>query len=166
MSADSLSEECRAQLLALREGSDAVWILLHADEAAALPGWARSLNFTHQYRCPEGGPCPPPRPRSAPHLLQAGDLTLDTRSGRLQAGCRQVQLTPREARLLSLFLRRPEEVLSKEELLRGCWGETEHPINLVQVTIRRLRQKLASQAGRPELIENCRGFGYRLNLEV
>lgn len=164
MSARQLNNASEAQLRALREGSDACWVLLRGDDGV-LPSWAPSLRFEHQF-----GPSPivstTRSAEAAPpsHLLRVGDLALNTRSGELQAGDHAVQLTPRECRLLSVFLSRPNEVLRKEELMEGCWGETNHHINLVQVTIRRLRQKLSTQAGCPDLIENCRGFGYRLNV--
>jgi hypothetical protein len=156
----SASEE---GLRGLREKSDAAWVLLRGDYDGALPSWARSLRFDHQLRSSRAATSPGSPAESAADLLRVGSLTLNTRSGELQAADRKVQLTPRECLLLSVFLRRPNEVLKKEELMEGCWGETNHHINLVQVTIRRLRQKLSSQAGCPDLIENCRGFGYKLN---
>jgi two-component system alkaline phosphatase synthesis response regulator PhoP len=154
-----------AEALALRGQSDACWVLLRSENDGVLPPWTQRLDFAHQL-----GPAPvtssprAPEAEHSPHVLRVGTLALNTRSGELRAGAHTVQLTPRECRLLAVFLSRPNEVLKKEELMEGCWGETNHHINLVQVTIRRLRQKLATQAGLPDLIENCRGFGYKLNV--
>ena len=163
--AQHLHSVSEAQMRALRDQSDARWVLLRGDDDGVLPSWTHRLDFEHQlFPPPAVAPAPGVREVPAPHLLRVGALALNTRSGELRAGDHAVQLTPRESRLLSVFLRRPNEVLKKEELMEGCWGETNHHINLVQVTIRRLRQKLSTQAGCPELIENCRGFGYRLNV--
>lgn len=157
-----LAEASEEELRALREHSQARWVLLRGDHDGVLPSWTESLKFDHQLQAPRPLPERAPVPEAAEPLLRVGALSLDTRSGELQVGERRVQLTPRECRLLSVFLRRPNQVLKKEELMEGCWGEPSHHINLVQVTIRRLRQKLQAQAGRSDLIENCRGFGYKL----
>jgi hypothetical protein len=157
--------EAEAEMLELRGQSNARWILLRSEDDGVPPAWINRLQFDHQF-----GPAPvasasrAPEAEPPPHVLRVGHLALNTRSGELRAGARTVQLTPRECRLLGVFLSRPNEVLKKEELMEGCWGETNHHINLVQVTIRRLRQKLSTQAGFPDLIENCRGFGYKLNV--
>jgi DNA-binding response OmpR family regulator len=157
--------EAEAEVLALRRQSDAHWILLRSEDDGVAPAWTQRLQFDHQFGPASVASAPRlPEPESFPHLLRVGSLTLNTRSGQLKAGDQTVQLTPRECQLLSVFLSRPNEVLKKEELMEGCWGETNHHINLVQVTIRRLRQKLSTQAGFPDLIENCRGFGYKLNV--
>jgi hypothetical protein len=157
-----LSEE---EALALRAQSDACWVLLRSADDGVLPPWIQRLQFAHQLGAvPVVSASRAPEPEHSPHLLRVGSLALNIRSGELRAGAHAVQLTPRECRLLAVFLSRPNEVLKKEELMEGCWGETNHHINLVQVTIRRLRQKLATQAGLPDLIENCRGFGYKLNV--
>lgn len=157
-----LAEASEEELCALRERSQARWVLLRGDQDGVLPFWAHSLRFDHQLHSPCSVPEPESVPEAAAHLLRIGSLLLNTRSGELQVGTRKVQLTPRECRLLSVFLERPNQVLTKEELMEGCWGKGNHHINLVQVTIRRLRQKLQAQAGRSDLIENCRGFGYKL----
>ena len=164
VTATLLRSASEVEVRALREGSDADWVLLIGDYDGVLPSWVHDLPFDHQLHCPSGLGLLLPPPVEPAHLLRVGALTLNTRSGELGVGTRTVQLTPRECRLLSVFLSRPNEVLKKEELMQGCWGETNHHINLVQVTIRRLRQKLSSQADLPDLIENCRGFGYKLNV--
>ena len=92
-------------------------MLLRGDEDYVLPSWAHSLQFDHQLHCPWGAPASGPPPPSPSHLLRVGSLTLNTRSGELQAGARTIQLTPRECRLLGVFLSRPNEVLNKEELM-------------------------------------------------
>jgi DNA-binding response OmpR family regulator len=72
-----------------------------------------------------------------------------------------VSLTPLEYRLLSAFVRRPGQILSREDLLREVWhDETGGPSDHVKIYVGYLRRKLGLTA-ESELIETVRGFGYR-----
>jgi DNA-binding response OmpR family regulator len=91
-------------------------------------------------------------------LLRAGDLTLDLRTRRAAVGDRSVELTAREYAMLEVFLRHPDQVLSREQLLSHVWGYDFDPgSNVVEVYVRYLRKKLGS-----DRIETARGMGYRL----
>lgn len=91
-------------------------------------------------------------------LLRAGDLTLDLRTRRALVGDRAVELTAREFALAEVFLRHPDQVLAREQLLSQVWGFDFDPgSNVVDVYVRYLRRKLGE--GR---IETVRGMGYRL----
>jgi len=91
-------------------------------------------------------------------LLRAGDLVLDLRTRRASVGGRAVELTAREYGLLEVFLRHPDQVLSREQLLSHVWGYDFDPgSNVVEVYIRYLRKKLGDG-----VIETVRGMGYRL----
>jgi DNA-binding response OmpR family regulator len=91
-------------------------------------------------------------------LLRAGDLVLDLRTRRASIGERAVELTAREYGLLEVFLRHPDQVLSREQLLSHVWGYDFDPgSNVVEVYVRYLRKKLGDT-----VIETVRGMGYRL----
>jgi DNA-binding response OmpR family regulator len=91
-------------------------------------------------------------------LLRAGDLTLDLRTRRASVGDRTVELTAREFALAETFLRHPDQVLSREQLLSHVWGYDFDPeSNIVDVYVRYLRRKLGEGA-----IDTVRGMGYRL----
>lgn len=91
-------------------------------------------------------------------VLRSGDLSLDLRTRRAQAGGRTVDLTAREFVLLELFLRHPGQVLSREQILSHVWGYDFDPgSNIVDVYVRALRKKLGA-----EHLETARGMGYRL----
>jgi DNA-binding response OmpR family regulator len=95
-----------------------------------------------------------------PTLLRAGDLVLDLRTRRAAVGSRGVELTAREYSLLEMFLRHPDHVLSREQLLSHVWGYDYDPgSNIVEVYVRYLRRKLGD-----EVIETVRGMGYRLTV--
>jgi two-component system response regulator MprA len=95
-------------------------------------------------------------------VLRVADLTLDPARQVICWGDQPVELTPREFRILELFLRRKGWVVSRDMLIEGVWGfEFPDSSNLVEVYVGRLRRKLAA-AGAPPLIRTERGAGYRL----
>lgn len=102
------------------------------------------------------------RPESTPELtvLRVGELSLDLRTRRATVGERSVDLTAREFALAETFMRHPDQVLSREQLLSRVWGFDFDPgSNVVDVYVRYLRRKLGDQH-----IETVRGMGYRLRL--
>lgn len=91
-------------------------------------------------------------------VLGHGDLTLDLRTRRATVGGRSVDLSAREFALAEEFLRHPDQVLSREQLLSRVWGFDFDPgSNVVDVYVRYLRGKLGANR-----IETIRGMGYRL----
>jgi two-component system OmpR family response regulator len=97
-----------------------------------------------------------------PAVLEAGELRLDPASHRTWRGGDEISLSPKEFGLLQALMRRPGEVLSREQLLEQVWGDDgETQSNVVDVYVHYLRQKV----DRPfdaESIETVRGGGYRL----
>ncbi|QCB29048.1 response regulator transcription factor [Corynebacterium endometrii] len=90
--------------------------------------------------------------------LTHGDMTLDLRAQRVQLGGKWKDLSRRETALLEAFLRHPNEVLSRAQLLEMVWEIGFDPgSNVVDVYVRTLRKKVGSQR-----IETVRGSGYRL----
>jgi DNA-binding response OmpR family regulator len=90
-------------------------------------------------------------------VLSAGRVSLDLRTRRAKIAEHWVELTAREFSLTETFLRHPNQVLSREQLLNHVWGYDFEPgSNVVEVYIRYLRQKFGSDA-----IETVRGMGYR-----
>jgi DNA-binding response OmpR family regulator len=97
-----------------------------------------------------------------PAVLEAGDLRLDPGARRAWRGDVEVRLTAREMALLEFLMRRSGDVVSKIEILDHVWdGSFEGDLNIVEVYIRHLRNKLDRPFGRAA-IETVRGEGYRL----
>ncbi|MBA2390053.1 MAG: response regulator transcription factor [Geodermatophilaceae bacterium] len=93
-----------------------------------------------------------------PTLLRVGDIMLDLRTRRVTTGGQTVELTAREFALAETFLRHPDQVLSRQQLLSAVWGYDFDPgSNVVDVYVRYLRRKLG-----PSVIETVRNMGYRL----
>jgi DNA-binding response OmpR family regulator len=92
-----------------------------------------------------------------PTVLRSGAVALDLRTRRATVGERSMELTAREFALLEVFLRHPDQVLSREQLLSQVWGYDFDPgSNVVEVYVRYLRRKLGDG-----VIETARGMGYR-----
>ena len=73
-----------------------------------------------------------------------------------------MHLSAKEFELLAHFLRHPNQVLSREQLLSAVWGYNHEPgTNVLEVYIGYLRRKLAVD-GRPAPIDTLRSMGYRL----
>jgi DNA-binding response OmpR family regulator len=95
--------------------------------------------------------------RPADGVLSAGRVSLDLRTRRARIAEHWVELTAREFGLTETFLRHPNQVLSREQLLSHVWGYDFEPgSNVVEVYVSNLRQKFGSDA-----IETVRGMGYR-----
>ena len=93
-----------------------------------------------------------------PAILSAGDITLDPATHEVTLDQVPVALTPREYALLEYFLRHPDRVISKTELLDNVWDAAQDTDpNAVEVYVGYLRRKV----GR-DVVRTVRGAGYRL----
>jgi DNA-binding response OmpR family regulator len=102
------------------------------------------------------------RVSARPTVLEAGDLRLDPATRRVWLRDESIDLTRREFAILEYFLRHPDEVMSKRDILDHVWDfDFDGDPNIVEVYVRRLRIKLP-RPGDGTLIETVRGAGYRL----
>jgi DNA-binding response OmpR family regulator len=93
------------------------------------------------------------------NLLRAGPLVLDLARREARLGDTVATLSDREFRLLHHLVLHAGEVVSRERLLAEVWGYAFDPgSNVVEVCVRRLRQKLGGNTP----IETVRHAGYRL----
>ena len=100
-----------------------------------------------------------------PTVLQVGGLLLDPASREVRRDGHLVALTAKEYALLEYFMRHPDRVLSRSELVEHVWDFAfESDSNVVDVYIRYLREKIDRPFG-AESIETVRGVGYRLRAE-
>jgi DNA-binding response OmpR family regulator len=98
------------------------------------------------------------QPEPEQTVLEAGGVTLDTRSRRATVEGRTVELSAREYTMLEVLMRHAGQVLSREQLLSHVWGYDHDPgSNVVDVYVGYLRKKLGA-----DVIETARGMGYRL----
>ena len=100
--------------------------------------------------------------RERPTVLCVGDLALDPATREVRRGDMSISLTAKEFALLEFFMRYPDRVISKAELIDHVWDFAfDGDSNVVEVYIGYLRQKIDRPFGRGTL-ETVRGAGYRL----
>ncbi|TXS35334.1 DNA-binding response regulator [Streptomyces sp. uw30] len=100
--------------------------------------------------------------RERPAVLAVGDLLLDPAARTVTRSGRQVEVTARELAVLEFLMRRTGEAVSKRTILDHVWGDDfEGDPNIVEVYVRRLRNKVDRPFGRDSL-RTARGHGYRL----
>ena len=93
-------------------------------------------------------------------VLKVGDLTLDTVSHQASRGGKVIELTRREYLLLEFLMRSAGRVCNRMFIVEKVWDYDFDPgTNLVDVYIRRLREKIDSGA-EPKLLQTVRGMGY------
>ncbi|WP_107670974.1 response regulator transcription factor [Cyanothece sp. BG0011] len=99
---------------------------------------------------------------SASSVKQFRDITLYTQECRVTVGEQEISLSPKEYRLLELFMSYPRRVWSREQLIEEIWGpDFLGDTKTVDVHIRWLREKLEKDPSQPEYLITVRGFGYR-----
>jgi two-component system response regulator MprA len=94
--------------------------------------------------------------------LTFADLTLNPSTRMAQRGERAIELTAKEYDLLELFMRHPNQVLTRDQIYNRIWGyDFGGESNIIEVYIRYLRSKL-EQDNEPRLLHTVRGVGYAL----
>jgi DNA-binding response OmpR family regulator len=97
---------------------------------------------------------------SAEEKLSSGLITVDPARHHVAVAGKPIRLTSVEFKLLTMLLRRPGRVQTRDRLLNEVWGyESVIDTRTVDTHVRRLREKLGKAAN---AIETVRGFGYRL----
>lgn len=96
-------------------------------------------------------------------ILSAGSLSMDLIERKVRRDGREIELLPREFKLLEYFMRRPGQVVTRQMLLEDVWNyRFQAQSNVVDVHIRNLRLKLDAP-GEKKLIVNLRGEGFKLD---
>ena len=100
-------------------------------------------------------------PDDAAEIQTFGDLEIDTSRYEARKKGTALELTLREFELLKYLAERENKVFSREQLLEEVWGyEYYGDIRTVDVTVRRLREKLEDDSSEPQYILTKRGIGY------
>ena len=94
-------------------------------------------------------------------VQEFGNLEIDPSRYEVRKNGQTLELTLREYELLKYLAEREDHVFSREHLLEEVWGyEYYGDIRTVDVTVRRLREKLEDDPGDPKFIMTKRGIGY------
>jgi len=98
-------------------------------------------------------------------VLHVGDLTLDLIKHKVTRSGRNINLQPREFRLLEYLMQHTGQVVTRNMLLENVWDYHFDPqTNVIDVQISRLRSKIDKDFNTP-LLHTVRGAGYKLQEE-
>ena len=94
-------------------------------------------------------------------IIKNKDLSIDLMKYEVKKGSTSIDLTVREFELLKFLAKQKDQVFSREQLLERVWGyEYYGDIRTVDVTVRRLREKVEDDSSNPTYIMTKRGVGY------
>jgi DNA-binding response OmpR family regulator len=94
--------------------------------------------------------------------LTADDLVMDLARHEVRRGGETIELSPREYALLEYFLRHPNLVLTRAQILDNVWGyDSDAGSSTIEIYVHYLRNKI-DRAGQPSLLRTVRGVGYAL----
>ena len=93
--------------------------------------------------------------------ISVGDLELDLDKFEVRVRGEIIDLTLREFEVLKFLAMQPEQVVTRETLLEKVWGyEYYGDIRTVDVTVRRIREKIEKDTSAPKILITKRGVGY------
>jgi two-component system OmpR family response regulator len=99
---------------------------------------------------------------SLPEVLKVGEIELNPSERRVTIGGKEIELTLKEFGLLEYFMRHPNQVVNREDLLNHLWDFNYVGFsNVVDVHVKNLRRKL-DEGESASVLETVRGIGYRL----
>ncbi len=97
-------------------------------------------------------------------IITSGDLSINMERYEVQKRGTIIEITLREFELLKFLAMQPEKIFTRESLLENVWGyEYYGDVRTVDVTVRRLREKIEDDPGMPKYIVTKRGVGYYFN---
>ena len=106
----------------------------------------------------------PPENADTSENIVFGRLTIDPERFSVSKEDKPVELTIREFELLHFLASQPDKIFSREKLLEKVWGyEYYGDVRTVDVTVRRLREKIEDNPGEPDFVMTKRGLGYYFN---
>lgn len=99
--------------------------------------------------------------RENTNKIVVGDLSLDLDKFEVQVKGEVIDLTLREFEVLKYLANQPGQVITREVLLEKVWGyEYYGDIRTVDVTVRRIREKIEKDTSAPKILITKRGVGY------
>ncbi|WP_242240969.1 response regulator transcription factor [Bacillus cereus group sp. BfR-BA-01309] len=98
-------------------------------------------------------------------MIQIGDLTIDPINFTVEKNGQSLKLTLKEFEILKLFVKNQNRVFTKAQIYTLVWNEEYYgDDNVINVHMRRLREKIESDPSNPEYIKTLWGIGYKLEV--
>ncbi|MBM6645918.1 response regulator transcription factor [Bacillus sp. RIT 809] len=102
---------------------------------------------------------------SKDETIQIGDLIIDPINFTVEKKGRQLKLTLKEFEILKLFVKNQNRVFTKAQIYKLVWNEEYYgDDNVINVHMRRLREKIETDPSNPEYIKTLWGIGYKLEV--
>lgn len=96
------------------------------------------------------------------NAIRSGIFTILQDERKLMKGDQEIELTPIEFALVKYFMENPNKAIHRDEILNNVWGYNYvGDFKIVDVNIRRIRQKIEEDPSNPKYIEKVWGYGYR-----
>lgn len=100
-------------------------------------------------------------------IIKIGQLELNQTKFSLSKNGEEINLTAKEFEILRLFMKNPDRVYTKAQLYYVVWGEEYYKDdNVINVHVRRLREKIEDDPSNPKYIVTLWGIGYKLGGEL
>ena len=140
-----------------QESDKVLGLEIGADDYVTKPFSPRELRARVKAAIRRGG-------GEAPVVAHFGDVEVNFESCQVRRGGALVDFTTLEFKLLSLFVRRPGHVLTRQQLLDDIWGPgTFVTDRVVDTHIANLRKKIEPRPDQPRHLVSVRGIGYRFD---
>ena len=98
------------------------------------------------------------------NTINSGELSINVERYEVAKNGEIIDITLREFELLKFLAMQPDKIFSREKLLENVWGyEYYGDVRTVDVTVRRLREKIEDDPSMPKYIITKRGVGYYFN---
>ena len=102
-------------------------------------------------------------PKKESILIEVGELSINIEKFEVKVRGKVIDLTLREFEVLKYLANQPGQVVTRETLLEKVWGyEYYGDIRTVDVTVRRIREKIEKDTSAPKILITKRGVGYYL----
>lgn len=99
--------------------------------------------------------------KSSKNKMKIKDMVIDPERYIAIIGDKTIDLTIKEFELLKMLSSAPNQVFTREQILRGVWGYDFYgDARTVDVTVRRLREKIEKNSADPQYVQTKRGMGY------
>lgn len=96
-------------------------------------------------------------------IIECGQFKIEVSNKKFFKDTKELTLTPTEYLIMKYFLKNPNKIISRDEILKMVWGDEFYgDPKIVDVNIRRLRKKIEVDSSEPEFILTIWGRGYKL----
>lgn len=96
-------------------------------------------------------------------IMNIGGLTIDLENFSVKKDNREIKLTAKEFLILKMFISSPNRVFTKEQIYQSVWNDDYYKDeNVINVHMRRLREKIEDDPSNPKYIKTIWGIGYKL----